>query len=113
VMRVRCQHSLKGYFVSRVSSALMFMCPLETMSFLSHTENPRFFTTISWSPDATPIVEGVLPTNLPSISMSAASGVETTWMLVCSLEAALAAVDLVGIVFAATGRCELSADLSF
>ena len=54
------------------------MCPLDTVILRSQGLNPAFFTESWCGPAATPIVEGVLPTKLPSISMSAASGVEDT-----------------------------------
>src|SRR5882757_9150709 len=54
------------------------MCPLDTVIFRSHGLNPVFFTESWCGPAATPIVEGVLPTKFPSISMSAPSGVEDT-----------------------------------
>src|ERR1700730_10563785 len=54
------------------------MCPLDTVILRSQGLNPAFFTEIWWGPAATPTVEGVLPTKLPSISMSAPSGIEDT-----------------------------------
>jgi hypothetical protein len=55
----------------------MLTWPLETLIFLSQTAKPFFLTAISWSPGATVIDDGVLPTNFPSISISAPGGVET------------------------------------
>src|ERR1700730_9446006 len=54
------------------------MCPLDTVILRSQGLNPAFLTESWCGPAATPTVEGVLPTKLPSISMSAASGVDVT-----------------------------------
>ena len=54
---------------------------------LSHGVNPDFFTVILCCPADTPMVDGVLPTKLPSISMSAPSGVDDTCRWAWSPEA--------------------------
>jgi hypothetical protein len=54
------------------------MCQLDTLILRSQGLNPSFFKESWCGPATTPTVEGVLPTKLPSISMSAQSGVEDT-----------------------------------
>ena len=53
----------------------------------SHGLKPIFFTVILCWPAGTPIVDGVLPTKLLSISMSAPSGVDDTCRWAWSPEA--------------------------
>ncbi len=50
----------------------------------SHGLNPDFFTESLCCPAETPTVDGVLPTKLPSTSMSAPFGVDDTWTRACS-----------------------------
>jgi hypothetical protein len=54
----------------------MFTVPPVALNFLSQGLNPVLLTLSEWSPGATSISEGVLPTKLPSTSISAALGVD-------------------------------------
>src|SRR6266567_2898950 len=66
------------YFALGTSSTLTLMCPLESLNFFRHTINPLFLMAISWLPGLRITVKGVLPSRLPSMSMSAPAGVEET-----------------------------------
>ena len=51
-----------AHLVSASRAAFTLTCPLETEIFRSQGLKPAFFIEISWEPEATPTVEGVLPT---------------------------------------------------
>src|SRR5208283_281101 len=59
------------------SSAVRWILPPVTFSLRVQSANPFFFTVTSRTPGAMVTVDGVLPTNAPSISMSAPGGVES------------------------------------
>lgn len=67
----------------------MLTVPPVDLIFLSHGLNPGLVTFNEWSPRASSISEGVLPTKLPSTSISAALGLDAMENLaVCALDTA-------------------------
>lgn len=54
----------------------MLTVPPVALNFLSQGLNPGLVTLSKWSPGATSISDGVLPTKLPSTSISAALGLD-------------------------------------
>jgi len=82
--------------------ALKLTCPLETDILRSHVLKPDFFMEIWCWPEATPTLDGVLPTKLPSISMSAPAGSEATDSCAEAAGAELAAAGDAGVATAET-----------
>src|SRR5258707_5434700 len=68
------------YFALGTSSTLTLMCPLESLNFFRHTINPLFLMAISWLPGLRITDKGVLPSRLPSMSLSAPAGLEETFI---------------------------------
>lgn len=70
------------------SAPICTLLPALDFNFRSQSLNPDFLTTTVWSPSATRTSEGVLPTKLPSTSISAPGGAES----ICSLAVEVVAV---------------------
>src|SRR5579859_4492062 len=66
----------KSLYLSSSNSAFIVATPPDTPSLRSHVLKPFFVIFIEWSPAGRFTEEGVLPTNLPSTSISADPGVE-------------------------------------
>ena len=74
----------------------MLTVPPVALNFRSHGLNPVLLTLSKWSPGATSISEGVLPTKLPSTSISAALGLDAMDSLAVDAVDAVDAGDAVG-----------------
>src|SRR5271169_5277139 len=75
----RCKEATAFYGVATFSSSAFrwMLLPAVTFIFRSQSLKPVFLTVIVWSPSGTCTSEGVFPTKLPSISMSAAEGFDS------------------------------------
>ena len=70
----QCAHRLAALAASGSSSGEILTAPVDVLTFRSHATYPLFVSRIVWSPGETPTDEGVLPTKLPSNSISAPGG---------------------------------------
>src|SRR6267154_817531 len=73
---------MNSYFGCASSSTFRFTFPPLALSLRSQSLYPLLLTLTACSPEATLIVEGVLPKKPPSTSMSAPAGVDATDILV-------------------------------